>query len=66
MHHEEQLGATYLELEWAMKYIDNKSLYGLDERQKEVLLIYKKLNSTNKHKMLFLNFSLLLLSSIVL
>ena len=49
---EEQLGATYLELEWAMKYIENKSLYGLDERQKEVLLIYKKLNSTNKHKML--------------
>ena len=49
---EDQLGATYKELEWAMKYIENKSLYGLDERQKEVLRIYKKLNSANKHKML--------------
>lgn len=48
---EEQLGATYNELEWAMKAanseIDNTKL---SEREKEVLKIYQRLNAANKHK----------------
>ncbi|MGG7036862.1 MAG: NAD(+) synthase [Flavobacterium sp.] len=49
---EEQLGATYDELEWAMleneKKTADKSYTG---RQKEVLEIYKRLNTLNQHKM---------------
>ncbi len=45
---ESQIGATYLELEWAMSY--NKKTK-LDKRQKEVLNIFKKFNANNKHKM---------------
>jgi len=49
---EDQLGANYDELEWAMveetKQIE-KSKYTL--RQIEVLKIYKNLNTVNKHKM---------------
>jgi len=47
---EEQLGASYEELEWAMDYkgeVDN-----LSNRQQEVLKIYKKFNKINKHKMI--------------
>ena len=50
---EDQLGASYDELEWAM--IENeKELLGSNysERESEVLKIYHKLNSANKHKML--------------
>lgn len=49
---ENQLGATYEELEWAMNYISS-DLKSTDttKRQKEVIEIYKKFNSQNKHKM---------------
>ena len=45
---ESQIGATYLELEWAMSYNKKNKL---DKRQKEVLNIFKKFNANNKHKM---------------
>ena len=48
---EDQIGATYPELEWAMNYVENKDNYELDERQKEVMHIYTSRNSANKHKM---------------
>ena len=47
---EDQIGATYPELEWAMDYKGN--INNLNSREKEVLAIYKKLNSANQHKML--------------
>ena len=43
--------ATYDELEWAMKEIENPSNDELNDRQKSVMKIYLKLNSTNSHKM---------------
>ena len=46
---EDQIGASYPELEWAMDYSGDES--GLSERQKEVLTLYRKLNRANKHKM---------------
>jgi NAD+ synthase len=46
---EDQIGATYPELEWAMEYRGNESQ--LDERQQEVLAIYRRLNRLNRHKM---------------
>jgi NAD+ synthase len=46
---EEQIGATYPELEWAMNY--NGNIKKLNPRQKEVLNIYKNLNLANQHKM---------------
>ncbi|MBU2019349.1 MAG: NAD(+) synthase [Bacteroidetes bacterium] len=46
---EDQIGASYPELEWAMEYQGDST--GLSPRQKEVLDIYKKLNTSNKHKM---------------
>lgn len=48
---EDQIGASYEELEKAMQ-IANKLEYELSERDKEVLKIYKTLNSSNRHKML--------------
>lgn len=49
---EDQLGASYDELEWAMvedeKGSNNEMFNG---RLKEVFQIYKKLNNANKHKM---------------
>jgi len=45
---EDQIGASYPELEWAMTFEGN--IESLDERQKEVLEIYTKLNRINKHK----------------
>ncbi len=49
---EDQLGASYDELEWAMNQED-VSIYTSEysERQKIVLKIYKKLNTANQHKM---------------
>lgn len=47
---EDQIGATYPELEWAMTY--NGSEDCLSDRQKEVLLIYRSFNTKNKHKMI--------------
>ena len=46
---EDQIGASYSELEWAMNYIGNTD--NLTERKTEVLAIYKKLNAINQHKM---------------
>lgn len=46
---EDQLGASYAELEWAMDYIgDAEELGG---RQKEVFEIYTRLHNANRHKM---------------
>jgi NAD+ synthase len=51
---EDQIGATYEELEFAMHYLENNNEQNLDslsEREKEVIKIFKSLNSKNKHKM---------------
>lgn len=62
---EDQIGATYDELEWAMEWIadhtvveqgigpwyDDTDDSNLSERQAEVLKIYRRFNSSNKHKM---------------
>ncbi len=46
---EDQIGASYEELEWAMNFKGN--VESLDGRKKEVILIYKNLNKLNQHKM---------------
>lgn len=50
---EQQLGATYDELEWAMKMSHevDKNPDQLSPRQEEVLSIYQRLNRANQHKM---------------
>lgn len=49
---EEQLGASYDELEWAMKVDElGKTAIDFSGREKEVFEIYKHLNKTNQHKM---------------
>lgn len=48
---EDQLGATYPELEWAMEYCNTNSSEALTDRQSEVLQIYTRLNKLNQHKM---------------
>ena len=48
---EEQMGATYEELEWAMKEVENPSKVEFNERQKHVMDIYLKFNTANSHKM---------------
>ena len=48
---EDQIGASYEELEWAMDYIENNRLYDLTSRQEEVIMVYKKFNRLNAHKM---------------
>ena len=48
---EDQLGATYDELEWAMNYLEVNSQVNLSERQKKVLEIYSGHHQTNLHKM---------------
>lgn len=62
---EEQIGATYDELEWAMKwtedstvidqgvgsYYDDRDDASLTQREKDVLEIYWKRHSENRHKM---------------
>ncbi|WP_299888874.1 NAD(+) synthase [uncultured Lacinutrix sp.] len=50
---EDQIGASYPELEWAMQKSEN----GMTEndfsgREKEVFKIYKRFNNSNKHKMI--------------
>lgn len=47
---EDQLGASYPELEWAMEFTGDESQ--LTEREREVLAIYRKFNRANKHKMI--------------
>lgn len=46
---EDQLGASYPELEWAMEFSGDESK--LSERQREVLEIYRRQHMANKHKM---------------
>jgi len=46
---EDQIGATYPELEWAMNQSDKSTK--LSKREREVLVIYQKLNRQNQHKM---------------
>lgn len=48
---EDQIGASYPELEWAMEYIANKETRELSEREKEVMKIYTSRHNANKHKM---------------
>ena len=49
---ESQIGASYDELERAMKFEAESNDEGsLNARQKEVLSIYRKLHRINKHKM---------------
>ena len=49
---EDQLGATYDELEWAMNYTEGTlEDYSCTDRQQEVVEIYNKFNKQNKHKM---------------
>ena len=49
---EEQMGADYNDLEWAMKQIEtNPSLEGLDQKQLDIIEIYKNFNRQNQHKM---------------
>ena len=49
---EDQLGASYDELEWAMEAVESGNT-GADYigREKSVFEIYKRLNTSNKHKM---------------
>lgn len=46
---EDQIGASYPELEWAMTFAEDEN--SLTERQKEVLTIYRNYNRANQHKM---------------
>lgn len=49
---EDQIGATYPELEWAMKMSEEgKEPGNFEGRKKEVFEIYKRFNRANKHKM---------------
>jgi len=47
---EDQIGASYPELEWAMEFSGDPK--DLNKRQKEVLEIYQKFHNANKHKMI--------------
>ena len=46
---EDQLGASYPELEWAMEF--NGKEANLSDRQREVLAIFRRFNAANQHKM---------------
>ena len=49
---EDQLGASYDELEWAMLEMENgKVADNFEGRQAEVFKIYERLNRINQHKM---------------
>lgn len=50
---EDQIGANYDELEWAMQMNDEgKKIENFKGREKEVFEIFKRYNSANKHKMI--------------
>ena len=50
---EDQIGASYPELEWAMRMdAKGKTANDFQDRNKEVFEIYKKFNSANQHKMI--------------
>ena len=46
---EEQIGATYDELEWAMKNINKQDF---SQKEEKIMNIFKKFNLANKHKMI--------------
>lgn len=49
---ETQIGATYDELEWAMRFEEKGGDEGgLSERQRQVLSIFRKFHQANRHKM---------------
>ena len=49
---EDQIGASYPELEWAMEQTENgKNATDFEGRKKEVFEIYTRLNRANQHKM---------------
>jgi NAD+ synthase len=51
---EDQIGASYPELEWAMEFektFGHNDFSGLSERQVFVIELYRKLNRANQHKM---------------
>jgi len=49
---EEQLGASYDELEWAMIEEENgKTAFDFSGKEQQVFSIYKRLNTVNQHKM---------------
>lgn len=47
---EQQIGATYPELEWAMENYENHIAEDFQGREKEVFLIYDRLNKAMQHK----------------
>lgn len=50
---EDQIGASYPELEWAMKMKEEgKTINDFKGREKEVFSIYNRFNSANRHKMI--------------
>ena len=50
---EDQIGANYDELEWAMKMDDlHKKITDFSGREREVFQIFKNYNSKNQHKMM--------------
>ncbi|WP_178985827.1 NAD(+) synthase [Winogradskyella helgolandensis] len=49
---EDQIGASYPELEWAMQVTEEgKTATDFEGRKREVIEIYSRYNSSNKHKM---------------
>ena len=49
---EDQIGASYPELEWAMSMVEKgRTAQDFNGREKEVMTIYLKLNKANQHKM---------------
>jgi NAD+ synthase len=49
---EDQIGATYDELEWAMRFLEKpRDFSKLSTREEIVLDIYTRMNAANKHKM---------------
>ncbi|WP_299553267.1 NAD(+) synthase [Seonamhaeicola sp.] len=50
---EDQIGASYPELEWAMKMdAEGKTIDDFKDREQTVFKIYKRFNINNKHKMI--------------
>jgi NAD+ synthase len=50
---EDQIGASYPELEWAMQMdTQGKTVDDFEDREKEVFRIYQRFNKSNKHKMI--------------
>ena len=50
---EDQIGANYDELEWAMSQMEKgKTIEDFNGREAEVFKIYKRLNTINQHKMI--------------